>query len=159
MANPSRRSPVGGSWRSRRPHPAPGSLDPARIGTAPAPDRLRVPLTVSQVKREAGWPGILQDKDGVRATPRRGRQEHAADCANLAGCAAGTHDFELGVAWRRSADRSRRTAGRPGRLLVVAPHRRWRCWPWSQARTSSRLRDLMAPTGGGGSPARLPKTA
>ena len=34
----------------------------------------------------------------------------------------------------------------------------WRCWPWPQARTSSPLRGPMAGTGGGGSPARSPRT-
>ena len=42
--------------------------------------------------------------------------------------------------------------------LEERQRRRWRCWRWSLARTSSPPRALMAPTGGGGSPARSPKT-
>src|SRR5215207_8683590 len=38
------------------------------------------------------------------------------------------------------------------------PPPRWRCWPWSPARTSNPPRAPTAGTGGGGSPARSPKT-
>src|SRR3954469_8622317 len=35
---------------------------------------------------------------------------------------------------------------------------RWGCWRWWPARTSNRPRTPMAPTGGGGAPARSPTT-
>src|SRR5215470_259047 len=40
-AGPSRRTPAGGSWRSRRPHRALEARDPARFATASGSDRLR----------------------------------------------------------------------------------------------------------------------
>jgi len=46
-----------------------------------------------------------------------------------------------------------------GRDLEERRLRRWSCWPWSPARTSSPPRGPMAGTGGGGSPARSLKTA
>jgi hypothetical protein len=51
--------------------------------------------------------------------------------------------------WRpRSGTRTRRSRPPP----------RWRCWRWSPGRTWSPLRAPTAGTGGGGSPARSPKT-
>ena len=44
------------------------------------------------------------------------------------------------------------------RTPVSRRPRRWRCWPWSPGRTSSRPRAATGPTGGGGSPARSPRT-
>ena len=50
--------------------------------------------------------------------------------------------------WPRSGTRTRRSRPPP----------RWRCWRWSPGRTWSPLRAPTAGTGGGGSPARSPKT-
>lgn len=48
--------------------------------------------------------------------------------------------------WRRSP---RKAARRP---------RRWRCWAWWRGRTWSRPKAPMAPTAGGGSPGKWPRT-
>jgi hypothetical protein len=50
--------------------------------------------------------------------------------------------------WPRSGTRTRRSRPPP----------RWRFWRWSPGRTWSPLRAPTAGTGGGGSPARAPKT-
>ena len=42
--------------------------------------------------------------------------------------------------------------------LESRPPQRWRCWRWSPGRTSSLPRALTGGTGGGGSPARSPRT-
>ena len=54
-------------------------------------------------------------------------------------------------------------AGRPRRPSdqrdgLEGRRRRSRCWRWSPGRTSNRPRAPTAPTGGGGSPARSPRT-
>ena len=47
----------------------------------------------------------------------------------------------------------------PGGPQRAAPRpARWACWPWSRVRTSGLRRILTGPAGGGGSPARPPRT-
>ena len=52
------------------------------------------------------------------------------------------------------------TSARPGwaSRRGIGPSRRWRCWRWSPGRTSNRPRAATAAMGGGGSPARSPRT-
>ena len=62
MVGPSRRNLAGASWRSRRPHQAPGDLDPARLGTAPGPDRLRPPVHRQPAHR---WDPAAETMQGI----------------------------------------------------------------------------------------------
>ena len=49
-------------------------------------------------------------------------------------------------------------AGPGGPQRAGARPARWACWPWSRVRTSGLRRILTGPAGGGGSPARPPRT-
>jgi len=57
-----------------------------------------------------------------------------------------------------SATRTRWWPRWNGRDLMSGPRRRWRCWPWWPGRTWSPPGAPTVPAGGGGSPARSPKT-
>ena len=63
----------------------------------------------------------------------------------------------LALLERVDGDLDRRTAGL-GEQAGTGPSRRSRCWRWSPGRTSNRPRAATAPMGGGGSPARSPRT-
>jgi hypothetical protein len=95
----------------------------------------------------------------------------------ITGAATSGHDYSRPgkpqIAWDDPAARSwsrrwsttrwrcwpgSRPATRAARAWSPRRRRRWRCWRWWPARTSNRPRARMAPTVGGASPARSPRT-
>src|SRR5215472_476021 len=71
MVGPSRHNLAGRSWRSRRPHPAPGDPDPARSGAAPARVRRRTGRT--------GCPRLIAGICASRPGPSLGSADPAGD--------------------------------------------------------------------------------